>query len=513
MRMVWRSLVLFLVFAAPAWGARAEIAFVTPTGISTMRSDGSARHVLVPDDAASRPVWSPDGSRLAYVKDGRIIIDGQAASDPPEHGDDGDPAWSPDGRTVAFSRSFDDPRGDALSQIVLHDTLTGIERVLLEQHLDDHWTAIQAPHFTPDGLAVAYTRDRRDSDEIHVDDVFTLPVLGGMPKLLVRHAYDAVFSPDGARIAYSGIKDHNGIYCDEGEGECWWRPELYVARADGSGARRLTDNEGSDEAPAWAPDGSRILFASDQNLPGGDASEVYSVAPDGRCLTWITNGTPYSTLPSFRPGSGDRFDPGSCNPADHCLRPGFPKPQPFTGGLWLGPRFNGLLISRAHTPDELDYGDCYRFDAKRCPPPVYLRADRTCDLSHWSAWNEVVNLGYTFTRIDGAVLAHHDRVDAGMLFSGAAVTWIDIGIDRTETTLARAKHVVHALRPYATKHPRRLPAPRVPRTLARRLDRTARIVAQVGEPAAAKRLKLSHRTVRAHLRLQDLLRPYRLCAD
>jgi hypothetical protein len=399
-----------------------------------------------------------------------------------------------------------------VSQIVLYDTVAATERVLLEQRMDDHWTVIGRPHFTPDGSAVAYMRDRRDSDEIHVDDVFTRPVIGGMPKLLVRNAYDAVFSPDGARIAYSGVKDHNGIDCDEGEGECWWRPELYVSAADGSGARRLTSNDGSDDAPSWAPDGSRILFASDQNLPGGDAGEVYSVAPDGSCRTWITNGTPYSTLPSFRPGSGDRFDPGSCDPADHRPRPGFPKPQPFAGGVWLGPRFHGLLLSEADSPDELHYRDCDRFDGTRCPPPVDLRAETTCDAGRWSAWNEVIDLGYTFSRVDRAVLAYSDRVDPGTLFSGAAVTRIDIGIDATQTTRARVKQVVGALRPYAATHRRALPAPRVPHTLARRLDHTAQVVAQHGESAAAKRLKLSHRAIRAHLRLRSLLRPYRLCA-
>jgi hypothetical protein len=413
---------------------------------------------------------------------------------------------------VVFGRSVEGGGGEALSQIVLYDTVTGTERVLLEQRQLDEFTSVEEPHFTPDGSGVAYTRDRRDGDGIHLDDVFTLPLIGGMPKLLLRGAYDAAYSPDGARIAYSSIKDHNGIDCDEGEGECWWRPELYVSAADGSGARRLTSNQGSDQAPTWAPDGSRILFASDQNLPGADASEVYSVTPDGDCVTWITNGTPYSTLPSFRPRSGDRFDPGSCDPAGHHLRPGFPKPQPFAGGLWLGPDFHGLLISQTDIPGDVVYADCSRFDAKQCPLPVYLHADTTCDAGHWSAWNEAINLGYHFTKVDGAVLAHVDRVDAGMLFSGAAVTRIDIGIDRTQTTLARTTHVAQALRPYAAEHPRRLPASRVPRTLAHRLDRTAHVVSRFGELAAAKRLKLSHRTIAAHLRLRALLRPYRLCA-
>lgn len=55
----------------------------------------------------------------------------------------------------SFSRSIDDPKGDSVSQIVLHDTVTATERVLLAQRLDDHWTSIEQHDFTPDGLAVA----------------------------------------------------------------------------------------------------------------------------------------------------------------------------------------------------------------------------------------------------------------------------------------------------------------------------------------------------------------------
>src|SRR3954451_971188 len=124
-----------------------------------------------------------------------------------------------------------------------------------------------------------------------------MPAGGGRGRVLVRDAGSLAWSPDGRRIAYSGTRDHNGERC--GSDECSWAAELYVAAADGSGATRLTRGEGDELAPVWAPDGSRIVFASDQNVPDGNSYEVYSIAPDGSCFTWLTNGTRASALPSW----------------------------------------------------------------------------------------------------------------------------------------------------------------------------------------------------------------------
>mgnify|MGYP000270532003 FL=1 len=74
---------------------------------------------------------------------------------------------------------------------------------------------------------------------------------------------DPVYSPDGSQIAF--VATHDGD------------PELYVANADGSNVRKLTDNEAVDASPSWAPDGSKILFVSDRD---GDF-EIYTMNPDG----------------------------------------------------------------------------------------------------------------------------------------------------------------------------------------------------------------------------------------
>jgi Tol biopolymer transport system component len=54
--------------------------------------------------------------------------------------------------------------------------------------------------------------------------------------------------------------------------------EIYTMNSDGTGARRLTFNPGSDIMPAWSPDGTRIVFAS---VRAGAGRELYTMNADG----------------------------------------------------------------------------------------------------------------------------------------------------------------------------------------------------------------------------------------
>jgi hypothetical protein len=70
-------------------------------------------------------------------------------------------------------------------------------------------------------------------------------------------------------------------------------------------------------------------------------------------------------------GSGTRFDPGSCDPAAHAPVIDAPQP-PDTRALWLGPRYRGLLLTRAerkgrHAP---------RLRLRVVRPPQLPAADR-----------------------------------------------------------------------------------------------------------------------------------------
>ena len=84
--------------------------------------------------------------------------------------------------------------------------------------------------------------------------------------------FSPTLSPDGSRVAYSTLKYAKGELYDH-------RYEIAVQPIDGSERVRLTKNDRDDIAPAWAPDGSLIVFLS----PGANYGNyrIFAISPDG----------------------------------------------------------------------------------------------------------------------------------------------------------------------------------------------------------------------------------------
>ena len=126
--------------------------------------------------------------------------------------------------------------------------------------------------------------------------LYALDAAGGAARPISRGmAFEGqpAFSPDGSRIAFTS--DRSGA------------ENIWVARPDGSGARRISHNDGSNEyvSPTWSADGKQVfasLYRSDRNaielwrygaggagpgeeLTGGRYSALGAKAsPDGRYL-------------------------------------------------------------------------------------------------------------------------------------------------------------------------------------------------------------------------------------
>jgi TolB protein len=96
----------------------------------------------------------------------------------------------------------------------------------------------------------------------------------------LSHIFQPSWAPDERRIAVSKLGA--GIYS--------------VDVRDGS-ARALTSRE-SDEAPAWSPDGGRILFQRQVSASNWD---IYEVDPTGEGLRRVTRGPLQQTNPSWSP--------------------------------------------------------------------------------------------------------------------------------------------------------------------------------------------------------------------
>ncbi len=129
--------------------------------------------------------------------------------------------------------------------------------------------------FSPDGLRLAYWSKALaggawDLAVVDADGANPVTVASGVS--VVSDPSLPSWSPDGSAITYSAFSDQadvsscprygNGDFCGS---------RIFVAPADGSGARQIGDPALDARSPDWSPDGSTIAFG------GGNASPAIGV--------------------------------------------------------------------------------------------------------------------------------------------------------------------------------------------------------------------------------------------
>ena len=518
--------------AAPGLPESLDIAYSYAGGIHVMRPDGSGSVRLSPSRSPSvydaEPAWSPDGSRLAFVRAvergddfrSRIVIHDGTSEHPLTRRSRHvvqSPAWSPDGRQVAFTRVR--RAGEQYwTEIVVAPVDGGTKRVLRRQRLFPALSSLSEPAWSPDGARVAFTRTRLDRDYDFRSSLFVVEAVGGKPRLLAREAGDAVWSPDGTKIAFASGRDRNGKWCTSDE--CGYNGELYVMNADGSEPLRLTNSRGDDSSPSWSTDGRRIVFASNRNnrddYPGED-TELYSIGADGSCLTWLTNGAPESSGPSWRStGAGLATARGACGATPRPARTEILDSDLARGlrwsAFWLGERYGRLLLSRVEHQGlggprgswVVSYDDCTRFRVRECPRALSMYVTPIC--SRDSILSGFKRFG---TQRLGDAFAHNGTLHAGLsrdsvtLLAGrySITIYAQPGPGDPRRALLRA---AAALRPVAGRT-LSLPPPALPGVVLRRVrqaERAYRLHGSIGGAAdalgeAPEEIRRSVRLVRA----------------
>lgn len=139
-------------------------------------------------------------------------------------------------------------------------------------------------------------------------DIFSAKLDGsGIKRLTDAYGYDAEgsYSPDGSKIVFGSLR--NGYPVDKLTPEDRKRMEvdpayfgeIYIMNADGSNQTRLTDWPGYDGGPFFSPDGKLIIWRHFDE--SGMQADVYTMKPDGSDRRRLTDFGAMSWAPYFHP--------------------------------------------------------------------------------------------------------------------------------------------------------------------------------------------------------------------
>ncbi len=212
-----------------------------------------------------------------------------------------EPSISPDGKLVTYAAGL-------LSRTRIYVRQSGGRPVALTA---DSGPPQRRPLWSPDGTRILFETDA---------DLFLVPSLGGVPRLMARGACCAAWSPDGREVAYvpsprrfGNVERPESIYVrPPADGpsrfvavvfdphSLTWSPDgrwlalvsgndqfavgtaqlgnegpsaIVLVPAAGGDPVPVTDNATLNVSPAWTADGRRILFVSDRE----GARDVYAV--------------------------------------------------------------------------------------------------------------------------------------------------------------------------------------------------------------------------------------------
>lgn len=249
-------------------------------------ADGSAppRRLTFTKAPEVGPVWSPDGTRLAFVtrREGdeapQVYVmpmsggEAQRITNVPAGA--GNPQWRPDGKAILFESDYDAiaaERRQRKSNARIYDSMP--------VRFWNTWLDEKKPHI--------FTQDLREGaqpvDVVKGSKLSESPGFGGVFNPLGGQSLQPVWAPDGKSIVFAAYVDRNEMMSAE------LYSALFVAPASGGEPHQLTETGQRFTKPRFSPQGDALYALQEPRAtPGG---RLYSLTRLAR-FSWPSAGKP-----------------------------------------------------------------------------------------------------------------------------------------------------------------------------------------------------------------------------
>ena len=263
-----------------------------PSPLWRINVETGEKHLITGQDAV-QPSWSPNGKRIAFWRldsGGKrdistISVDGgETTAVTNDAAIDWNPVWSPDGKFLYFVSN----RSGSMN----------LWRVGIDENsgkIFDNPEPITIPsnysqlfNFARDGKSFLYVQTVNYSNIFKIDFDTNTETVGKFPVEITKGSKittNPEISTDNQFITFDAIGDK--------------QEDIFVAKADGSEIKQLTNDVYKDRTPRWSPDGKRLAFFNDET--GKYEGYVMNSDGNGRKLVTAFPADSWAQLPVWSP--------------------------------------------------------------------------------------------------------------------------------------------------------------------------------------------------------------------